>query len=140
MRAAQQEIKQLSPEQIKMMEQMGIVLPDLNNMPSVSGSAASQIMAAGLGLVPAKDVARITGIAKYPLTDAGMAAYLDATHRHVSARIKADSRKLGDKVFDQMKSSGRLYRQCSHRAVGDGTGAGRDLSDGQGPGCRTHEH
>lgn len=118
MRAAQQEIKQLSPEQIKMMEQMGIVLPDLNNMPGVSGSAASQVMAAGLGPVPAKDVARITGIAKYPLTDAGMAAYLDATHRHVSARIKADSRKLGDKVFDQMKSSGQSPASIGNAATG----------------------
>lgn len=101
--AAQQQLNQMSPEQRKTMEKMGIVLPDLKNIP-VSGNAVGQAMTSGFGLVPAKDTARIASIAKQPLTEAGLAAYLDTAHRQVTAKATPDAKKLGDKIFEKLKS------------------------------------
>jgi tetratricopeptide (TPR) repeat protein len=116
--AAQQQLNQMSPEQRKMMEKMGIVLPDLKNMPGVSGTAGDQAMAAGFGLVPVKDAARIASIAKQPMSEADMAAYLDATHRQVSAKLTPDAKKLADKVFDKLKSDKQLPAAIGNSATG----------------------
>lgn len=115
---AQQQINQMSPEQRQMMEKMGIVLPDLKSMPMVSGSAAGQVIAGDFGAVPAKDTARIASIARQPLTDAGMAAYLDAVHRQVSSKVTPDARRLGDKVFDKLKSDKQPPASMGNSATG----------------------
>ncbi|MFZ4702076.1 MAG: tetratricopeptide repeat protein [Candidatus Methylumidiphilus sp.] len=118
---AQQQMNQITPEQHKMMEKMGIVLPDLKNMPGASGNAGilvSQAMAGGFSTVPAKDAARIASIASQPLTEASMTAYLDATHRQVSTRITPDAKKLGDKVFDKLKSDQQPSASIGNSATG----------------------
>ena len=118
---AQQQMNQLSPEQRKMMEKMGIVIPDLKNMPAATGdggSAVNQTLSGGFGLVPARDAARIASIATQPLTEATMPAYLDTAHRQVTAKITPDAKKLGDKVFDKLKSDQQSPASIGNSATG----------------------
>lgn len=115
---AQQKMNQLTPEQRKMMEQMGIAIPDLNAAIAAAGGAPAGAASGGFGPVPKRNAARIDAISKLALSDAGMAAYLDSTHRHVVSRIKPASRDLGEKIFGKLKTDGLTPAAIGNSAAG----------------------
>jgi len=87
LKEAQAEYDKLTPEQKKMMEQMGIKLPDVASNPALStknAGAVDKAMQKEFGLVPAKDAARIGSIAATPLTDATLATYIQGVVQKLS--------------------------------------------------------
>lgn len=122
MKAAQQEIENMSPEDKKMMEEMGITMPDMNNIgKSVSGISDAQLKKAfedESRIVPEKDEARIASISKIPLADATIPAFLKSTHTKVLALLKPESKTLAEKLYTQQKSTGSTSDAIGNTAAG----------------------
>jgi tetratricopeptide (TPR) repeat protein len=117
-REAQRMMNQLTPEQRKMMEQMGIAIPDLNAAVAAANSNPAGALPGNFGPVPARNAARIEAVPKAALTEAGLPAYLESAHRHVSSHIKPASRELAEKVFGQLKSDGLSPAAIGNAATG----------------------
>lgn len=122
MKAAQKEIDNMSPEDKKMMEEMGIKIPDMNNVgKSVSGVSDAQLKQAfedESRIVPEKDEAGIASISKIPLADATIPAFLKSTHTKILALLKPESKTLAEKLYTQLKSTGSTSDAIGNTAAG----------------------
>lgn len=115
-RQAQQDLEKLTPEQRKMMEQMGIQLPGTIPDPkTLSGQAGRSALT---GDVPPKDEARIKKIPAAALTDAGLQAYISNTHKFVVSRLKPASIALGEKIYTALQSKKATAAQTGNTAAG----------------------
>ncbi|MBN8879263.1 MAG: hypothetical protein J0I32_17075 [Sphingobacteriales bacterium] len=106
LKEAQSGYDKLTPEQKKMMEQMGIKLPDAASNPVLNTKNAGTVniaMQKEFGLVPAKDAARIGGIAATPLSDAALATYTQGVVQKISTRLSPESKSAAEKFYDQLK-------------------------------------
>ncbi len=108
MKEAQKELDNLSPEDKKMMEDMGIKMPDMNNVGnSVSGVSDAQLQKAFEDenrIVPNKDLARIGSISKAPLTNTALPSYLSTVHNSVVAQLKPASKTKGEEIYQLIKA------------------------------------
>lgn len=106
MNEMQQELKNMSPEDKKMMDSLGIKIPDFNNIKkNVSGVSNAQLKQAyddENRIVPAKDAKRIAGIAASPLTAAGLPAYLLSIHNKVMAHLPASAVSDGEDLYQTL--------------------------------------
>ncbi len=100
-KAAQKEMDKLTPEQRKMMEQMGIPNPAIQQGPPVSDQQVSD--ATGGSTVPEKDLQKIASISKSPLTKATLPAFLSATHNVVVTKLKPASKTTGENIYLKLK-------------------------------------
>ncbi len=98
---AMKELEKLTPEQRKMMEDMGIKIPA---GPTPGQQANSTTNYKNLyGDVPPKDEARIKKIQASPLTEANLAAFINSTHSFVQSRLKSASVSLGEKLYQDLR-------------------------------------
>lgn len=118
LKAAQQEMENMSAEDKKMMEDMGIKIPDMNNVgKSVSGVSDAQLQKAfedESRIVPEKDEARIASISKIPLAAATIPVFLTSTNTKVLALLRPESKTLAEKLYTQLNSTG-----CNADAIGN---------------------
>ena len=114
-REVRSKFENLTPEQKKMMEEMGIQPPNTNVIPgNVSNNQIA--MATGATNIPPKDEKRIAGITKTLLTTTALPVHLKATRNFILQRIKANS--LNEKIYAQLKSDGQNNTQIGAAAVG----------------------
>ncbi len=99
MKGLQQIQDGMSPEEKKMMEQMGVKMPGMQSMPKMTAGQMQQAMELANSVVPPKDEAAIASIAKSPLSNSSLPAYLAATHEKVLSQLKPVVKTKGEEVY-----------------------------------------
>jgi tetratricopeptide (TPR) repeat protein len=92
------EFENMSPEDRKRIEQMGIKVPSAKEIPSMKGKSAIDAFNAEETRIPAKDPVRIASIAKGVTTNR-LNGYVKAVHQHVAVSLDADMVKSGEAIY-----------------------------------------
>ncbi|MFN8253383.1 MAG: hypothetical protein U0V75_16055 [Ferruginibacter sp.] len=122
MKEAEKMMGEMSAEDKKMMDSMGIKMPDMKKTAkSVSGVTDKQLADAweleNL-VVPKKDAARINAISKTPLNAGSVGAFISEVHNKTLSILWPASKTLGDKIFAQLKASGKNSDAIGNTAAG----------------------
>ena len=121
LKEAQKELDNMSPEDKKAMEQMGIKMPDIEKMKKdASGVSDAQLKKAyedETRPVPLRDAARIAAIPS-AISNTGVAAYISSTHTKVLTALQSESKNTGEKVYSQLKAMGKNAEAMGKAAVG----------------------
>ena len=108
MKEMQGAMGEMSDEDKKMMDSMGIKMPDMKAMQkSMSGVTDEQLKKAWEDdnrIVPLKDAARIAGISITPLTTAALPAFVSTAHAKVAAQLKPASKTKGEEIYQLIKA------------------------------------
>ncbi len=116
---AQKELENMSPEDKKMMEDMGIKMPDMKSMQkNVSGISDAQLKKAyddENRIVPQKDEARINAALGVQLSNGEMSSYINKTHQAVLLKLSTAAQTKGAAIYQQIKS---LNKSEANTAVG----------------------
>jgi len=119
MKEMQQGMDEMSPEDKKAMEEMGIKMPDMKNLQeNISGISDEQLQKAFEDenrIVPEKDMARINAALATTLSDGEMSAYINKTHQSVLMQLSPAAKKTGAIIYEQTKS---LNKSVANTAVG----------------------
>ncbi len=113
MKSVQQNMQELSPEDKKMMDSLGIKMPSGQNVPNQYDYASQnttqqQINAiAGIETIPVKDAARIAKLPKTILTDAQLLVFLQNVNKAVSGKISPESKKIADDAYASVKNKSK---------------------------------
>lgn len=118
MKDAQKAMDEMSPEDKKMMEDMGVKIPSLNDMPKVTDQQLQAGLNAELTIVPEKDVARIASISKIPLTNSSLPAFLTTINAKVILQLKPDSKAKGEEIYQLIKSEHNSAAETGNAAIG----------------------
>lgn len=122
LKEAQSMLDQMSPEDKKMMDSMGIKMPDLKKTAkSVSGVTDKQLADAydlENRIVPKRDDARIAAVSKTPVSAGNAASYISGVNNKLFALLWASSKSLGDKMYSQLKASGKNSDAIGNVATG----------------------
>jgi tetratricopeptide (TPR) repeat protein len=105
MKEAQKALDNMSPEDKKMMEGMGIKMPSFKETPSVSDTQLSGAYDDETQIVPKKDAARIASISKIPLNNSTLPPFISSAHSKVISQLKPDSKSKGEEIYQLIKSS-----------------------------------
>lgn len=115
---AQQQLDNLTPEQKKMMEQMGIS----TKTPSLpTGATDADINAAvggEFGGVPGKNAALIAAIPKITLTSANMATYLADVNKYIVNHLSFEGKTSGEYFYKGLKSNNYTTLSIANTATG----------------------
>jgi tetratricopeptide (TPR) repeat protein len=119
MKEAQKELDNISPEDKKMMDSMGIKMPDMKSLQkSVSGISDAQLKKAyddESRIVPLKDAARITAAMAITLSNADINAYISKTQQAVLNKLPAADKTKAAAIYQQILS---LKTSVANTAVG----------------------
>ncbi|MCP9751547.1 hypothetical protein, partial [Ferruginibacter sp. HRS2-29] len=101
LKLAQDAMKDISPEDKKLMDSMGIKIPTFSNMPNVSDQQlADAYTQDGSGVVvPAKKTALIAQIPKTIFSTAQLEAYVQSTNASIADMIKPEAKQLAEKIL-----------------------------------------
>ena len=115
----QKEMDELDPETKKMMDSMGVKMPDMKQMKkNASGISDKQLVVAWEDenrIVPKRNEARIASISK-KVNDATMAGYLAAMQKKITEQLPADVKSTGDKVINYIKSNAKNSSEAGNMA------------------------
>ena len=121
MKDGQKELDNLDTETKRMMDSMGIKMPDMKASEKImSGVDQAQLQKEWNRqtlTVPAKDAARIAAIATTPSTN-NISAYIKSSQSKLFAHLKADVKTVGDKLYASFKSSGKTTQEMGSAAAG----------------------
>lgn len=119
MKELDEEMDEMSPEDKKMMDSMGIKMPDMKALKkTVSGISDAQIKKAyedDNRIVPQKDPARINTALSTTISTAQMGEYIQKIHTSVLNKLSANTKATGAEVVQQIK---RLNKSAANTAVG----------------------
>jgi len=108
----------MSPEDKKLIENMGVKLPSMNNI----HVATDQQLQAGLDaestIVPVKDVARINKALSISLSDAEMPAYIDKVQVLVTKKMRPDYVTKADEIYNSISQNSSSPQAVSQYAIG----------------------
>jgi len=105
MKQAQKGLSQMSPEQKKMMDSMGIKLPSVD-MSKSSGITDKQLREAYENeqrTVPKKDVARIASISLAPLNAGTLSSFLQSSYTKALTQLKPTSKSVAEEIYQSVK-------------------------------------
>ncbi len=111
----QKSIDEISPEDKKMMDSMGIKMPSLNNVPKVSNQQLAAARKNEGMIVPKKDAARISAALAITLTNSEMSAYIIKTYQSVLTKLPPSVKAKGAEIYQQTKN---LNKSVANTAVG----------------------
>jgi len=115
---AQQQLDKLTPEQKKMMEQMGMST-SIPSMPA--GATDANVKAAvngGAFDVPSKNAPLIAAIPKITLTAATMPAYLKEVNIYIEKNIASDEKFTGESAYKFFKNNNYTAAMLGNEGVG----------------------
>lgn len=116
MKEARKMVDELSEEDKKMMDSLGIKMPDFKNTPKVSDKQLAQAWEDENRVVPKRDAARIAAITK-GVTDARMETYVATIQKKMMATLDAGLIKMGDKVFNYIRSNSNSSAEAGNMAA-----------------------
>jgi|GEM_PF-1131499 len=104
MKEAQKAMETMSPEEKKMMEEMGISAPTFNNVPQVGDKKLAEAWENDGKVVPARKTNLISKLPKKIFSNAELAAYVKKMNVSVAKTIKPESKQMADKLIEQAKN------------------------------------
>ncbi len=117
---AQQAMNDLDPETKKMMDSMGVKMPDMKQVKkNVAGISDKQLAVAWKDenrIVPKRNEARIASISQ-KVNDATMAGYLTAMQKKITEQLPADVKSTGDKVINFIQSNAKNSSEAGNMAA-----------------------
>lgn len=116
MKEAQKIMGELSEEDKRMMDSLGIKMPDFKNVPKVSDKQLAQVWEDESRVVPKRDAVRIAAIPK-GVTDARMETYIATIQKKMMATLDAGLIKMGDKVFNYIQSNSNNSAEAGNTAA-----------------------
>lgn len=103
MKEMQAAMDDISPEDKKMMDSMGIKMPDTKsikkNMAGVTDAQLKKAYEDDSRIVPQKDAARINKALATTITNAGMNAFINQTHQSVLSKLPASDKAKGAELL-----------------------------------------
>lgn len=115
---AQQQMNNLTPEQKKMMEQMGIS----TKVPSIPGGFSDADIKAAVGgdafSVPSKNATLIAAIPKITLTAATLPPYIKSLNEYIDKRISGEAKQAGQKIYTDYKNNKFSPEAIGNAALG----------------------
>lgn len=118
MKEMQKAVGEMSPEDKKMMDSLGIKVPTLKDIPKVTDKQLAEAFEEENRIVPVKDVKAIAGMSKTPLTIASLPAFLSATHSKVAAELQPQSKTKGEEVYQLVKAQHQSAAEAGNAAMG----------------------
>lgn len=118
MKEAQMEMDNLSEEDKKAMEEMGIKMPSFNDVPDVTDAQLKEAYDNEMRLVPLLDTKRIATIPKTPLSDGDIPAYLEKVHKQLSDKLGTSLSAGGEQVYQSLKSKYKTSNAVANAGVG----------------------
>ncbi|MFT4019675.1 MAG: hypothetical protein QM668_22115 [Agriterribacter sp.] len=116
MKEAQKMMGKLSEDDKKMMDSLGIKMPDFKNPPKVSDKQLAKAWEDENRVVPKKDAARIAAISK-AVTDVRMETYIAAIQKKIMGTLDAALVKMGDKIYSYIQSNTKSSTAAGNMAV-----------------------
>lgn len=120
MKQAQKEMDNLSPEDKKMMEAMGIKIPDFKKIEKdVSGVSEAQLKSAYENesrLVPKKDLVRIAAIPS-KISMANIGAYIRNTNTKTNNLLSSSVKKFGNQFYNKLNAKGKSANYMGNAAI-----------------------
>jgi len=113
----QQQLDKLTPEQKKMMEQMGMT-PKVPAMPT--GTTDADVKAAvsgGMGMPP-KNASLIAAIPAITITDANIGSYLTDVNKYITGHLSDEGKLAGETFYKGMKDAGFDATAIGNNATG----------------------
>jgi tetratricopeptide (TPR) repeat protein len=117
MKEMQKAMEEISPEDKKMMDSMGIKMPSLKNVPKMSDKQLADAWEDENRIVPKKDVVRIAAIPKN-ITDGRMGAYITSVQNKAAALLKPEVKNMADKIYSYIKSKSKNSSEAGNMATG----------------------
>ena len=106
MKELQDAMDDISPEDKKMMDSMGIKMPDIKSVKkSMAGVSDEQLKKAyeeDSRIVPQKDVTRISAAMAIALTNSGMSAYVNKTQKAVLTQLSTNDKAKGAELLQHI--------------------------------------
>lgn len=119
MKEMQQAMNDMSEEDKRMMDSMGIKLPNMKNMQQMASFATAN---AGKALpevrVPKRDAARIALLPKATLTQAALPAYLQSIHQKITQTLPADLQQKTGQQFELIRKENAGKNMAATAAIG----------------------
>lgn len=115
LKEAQEMLKKMTPEQKKMMEQMGINPDPMSVIPK--GTDVNQMAADHNNYIPKKNAAGIAAAGK-TVTSATMPAYITSTNNAVNAKMRPEIKSLGEKTFQAITAEKNSAQVVGNNAAG----------------------
>ncbi len=117
-KAAQGGLDKLTPEQRKMMEQMGIQMP--GSVPALAASTtdAQVAMATGGDGVPKRNAVLIDAIPKIVLTASTLPAYIKTLNDYVEKSVSNDAKLFAQQVYTSFKTNQYNAEATGNAALG----------------------
>ncbi len=106
MKEMQKAMNEISPEDKKAMDSMGIKMPDMKSMQkNVSGITDAQLKKGfedDSRIVPQKDASRISTALATTLNSGNISAFIQSTHQFVLTRLSANTKLSGAEILKQL--------------------------------------
>jgi len=119
MKQMQKAMDEMSPEDKKMMDSMGIKMPDAKAITSMGNFAHANAGKAMTDLlIPKHDAARIAAVSKTPLTKATMPAYLQNLHQQIIKKLSSTVLPKAESVYQWIKTEYKDPSATGNSAVG----------------------
>jgi Tfp pilus assembly protein PilF len=119
MKEMQAGMPEMSAEDKKVMDSMGIKMPDFNglqkNIGSLSNAQIKKAYEDDNRIVPLKDAARINAALATTISNAEMSAYIDKTHQSVQNKLSANAKTNAKEILQQLT---QLKTSVANTAVG----------------------
>lgn len=117
MKDAQKMVDGLSDEDKKMMDSLGIKMPDFKNVPNVSDKQLADARDNESKTVPKKDATRIAQIPK-PIADGQMTGYIIATNQKTLVLLNSASKEKADDFLNEFKKQNPSPDYLGNAAMG----------------------
>ncbi|MFC0774882.1 tetratricopeptide repeat protein [Terrimonas alba] len=121
MKEMQAAMNEMSPEDKKMMDSMGIKMPDTKsiqkNMSGISDAQLKKAYDDENRIVPKRDAVRISAVPK-AVTDSKMGAYIAAIQNKLASTFKPAVISMGNKAYDYIKSNSKNVGEAGNMAMG----------------------
>jgi len=102
--AMKEAMKEISPEDKKMMEQMGIKMPSVKDLPKMSDKDLTKTWEDENRIVPVRDENRISAITRI-VTDAKTKSYVAAIHQKFSSLIDKEIIQMGNQAYEWIRQN-----------------------------------
>ncbi len=119
MKEMQKAQNEMSPEDKKMMDSMGVKMPDMKNLQkTLSGISDDQLIKASEDenrIVPQKDALRINTALAVTLSNNEISAYINKTHQAVLVKLSPGAKSKAAEIYVQII---KLHSSAANTAVG----------------------
>ena len=107
----------LTPEERKMMEEMGVKIPNAKNMQQMAKMAANAPVASN-ALIPTRDASRIAALPKVALSKSSLPGYLQQVQQKITSTLSDDTKEKAEATYRGIKSKHNNSAAVANAGVG----------------------